>query len=265
MDQKPKQPATNAVHAGKIPDSFGGVNSPLIGSSAFNYLNSGDRYPRYFNTPNQVAVVEKLCALEFAEAGLLFSSGMAAISTTLMAHLKAGDHLVLTGSVYGGTFHFVNKQLPALGVTFSFAASPDAADILAAIKPETRMVFLETPSNPLLAISDIEIVANFCRQNGIITLMDNTFASPVNQNPILLGIDLVMHSATKYLGGHSDICAGVVVGSSNLVKPIREVALNLGGSLPAETAYLLERSLKTLVLRVNSKAKTPNLLPRHWP
>ena len=245
---------TKAVHAGTQFDKITqGTNSPVYTSTALGYLDSAVTYPRYFNTKNQLAVAEKIAALENAEAGMVFSSGMAAITSTLFTFLKTGDHIIFQNGLYGGTFNWVVSELKKFGINYTIATGNSAADFQKALEPATRMLCIETPSNPLLKITDIEAAANFAQNNNLISVIDNTFASPVNQNPVDFGIDLVLHSATKYLGGHSDICAGAVAGSEFLVKKIRNTALNFGGSLDAQVCYLLERSIKTIFVRVNQQ------------
>ncbi len=242
---------TQCVHSGARKDKrTRGLNTPIYPSSAYEYLDAVENtYPRYFNTPNERVVVEKLCALEGAEDGLMFSSGMAAISTVLLAFLDSGGHAVLQRDIYGGTHHFVTADFNRLGIEFGFTGSlPE--EIEAAIRPNTRLIYIETPSNPLLRITDIAATAEIGRRCGLLTVIDNTFASPINQNPLALGIDVVTHSATKYIGGHSDLCCGAVLGSAENIRRIHATAVNLGGSLNALTCYLLERSLKTMAVRV---------------
>jgi cystathionine beta-lyase len=245
------QKNTQCVHSGSRVDSAtGGLNTPVYPSSAFRYLDMPENiYPRYYNTPNQRAVVEKLCALEGAEDGILFSSGMAAISAVMLAFLNSGDHAVIQKDIYGGTHHFVTADFKRFGIEFTFTAN-SAKEIEAAIRSNTRLIYIETPSNPLLMITDIQAAADIGRGRGIVTAIDNTFASPINQNPIALGIDLVIHSGTKYIGGHSDLCCGAVLGRTKHITRVRGTAVHLGGSLNALTCYLLERSLKTLAVRV---------------
>lgn len=241
-----------SVHAGSLKDAIsGGVNSPIITSSAFNYVNQSDvKYPRYFNTPNQRAVSRKIAALEGAQAGKVFSSGMAAISTSMFAFLHTGDHVVLQRNLYGGTTYLVNRMFTQFGIQFSFV-DPTPEAVAAACKPETRLIYIETPSNPMLHLVDVAAIASVARERGIITLIDNTFASPINQQPLSLGIDISIHSGTKYLGGHSDLCCGAVATSHRIMEEIQQASINLGGSLDAQSCYLLERSLKTLGLRVH--------------
>jgi cystathionine beta-lyase len=247
---------TLCVHSGSYRDEkTRGTTSPIFPSTAYEYLGSEVRpYPRYFNTPNQEILVRKLCALEQGEDGVVFSSGMAAISTTFLALLKAGEHAVIQDDIYGGTRSFVTGRFPALGIRYTLV-DRDAAAIQAAILPETRLIYVESPTNPTLNIVDLRKIAKLARSRGLISLIDNTFASPVNQNPLTLGIDVSLHSGTKYLGGHSDLTSGAVVTSRELAEKIRGAATNLGGNLNAQSCHLLERSLKTLGLRVERQTE----------
>ncbi len=246
---------TLCVHSGTYRDDItGGINTPIFTSSATSYLDREKApYPRYFNTPNQEAVVSKLCALEGAQAGVLFSSGMAAMSTAIMTFARAGDHVVLMDELYGGTHSFATDDFKNLGISHTFAAT-DADALCRAATKDTRVMVIESPTNPLLSIIDIRKVAEFARAKGIITIIDNTFASPILQNPISLGIDIVVHSGTKYLGGHSDLCCGAMLASKDRAESVRMLARHLGGSLNAPDCYLLERSLKTLSLRVERQS-----------
>jgi cystathionine beta-lyase len=246
---------TQSVHAGSFGDKlFGGATTPIFASSAYDYEGvETTPYPRYFNTPNQRAVSEKLAALENAESAIIFSSGMAAIMTSLFAMIKKGDHVIFQNDLYGGTHHAVSKEFPRYGVDLTFVDGSIPENFEKAIKKETRVIYIETPSNPTLKITNIKAVADIAKKHGIITIIDNTFASPVNQNPIDLGIDISTHSGTKYIGGHSDICCGAAMGSQKLVQQIWESAIHFGGSLEATTCWLVERSLKTIVLRVRQQ------------
>jgi cystathionine beta-lyase len=247
---------TQCVHSGAIHDVMtGGVNSPIFTSSAFEYLDRDHlAYPRYFNTPNQNAVVAKVCALEGAEDGVLFSSGMAAISTSILAFAGAGDHMVMMDELYGGTHAFATDLFSRFGMEYAFAAT-DAEAVCNAVKGNTRAIVIESPTNPLLSVIDIRKVAEFCRSRNVVTIIDNTFATPLYQNPLKLGIDVVVHSGTKYLSGHSDICCGVAITSKGKAERIRAVARNLGGSLNAATCALLERSMMTLAIRVGRQTE----------
>ena len=244
--------ATRCVHAGTIHDQVEkGINSPIYTSTSFEYIDQPDTiYPRYLNTPNEKAVAGKIASLENTESALVFSSGMAAISTLLFTFLGKGGHAVFQKGLYGGTSHFLEREFERFGIACTVAASQSAGDLKSCIRENTTLVYIETPSNPLLRITDIQAVAEMSKKRGLISVIDNTFASPVNQQPALLGIDLVVHSATKYMGGHSDILAGAVTGREELMREIYQTALNFGGSLNAMTLYLLERSLKTIHLRV---------------
>jgi cystathionine beta-lyase/cystathionine gamma-synthase len=252
---------TQCVHHGGLRDTVtGGVNSPIYLSTAANYLDRDQvPYQRYFNTPNQAAVVDKVAALEGAEDGVLFGSGMAAIGTTLLTLLRTGDHVVLQAELYGGTHAFVAELFDRFGIRFDFVEMTPQA-IGAALTPQTKVIFLESPTNPLLHIMDLRRIATDARARGVTTVIDNTFATPINQNPIGLGVDVVVHSGTKYLGGHSDIQCGIAVTNSDLAGQIRHQACHLGGSLNASTCHLLERSLKTLHLRVERQTQNAGLL-----
>ena len=243
---------TNCVHSGEIKDTqFGGAVSPLFMATSYQYLEQENlRYPRYFNTPNQEVIGKKIAILENAEAGLPFASGMAAISTTLLAFLNKGDHIVLQNEIYGGAFHFAEEEFNKYGIEYSFTKGNNLTDFKKLIKPNTKVIYIETPSNPLLSIVDVKAVAKLAKKHKLISIIDNTFASPINQTPIDLGIDIVIHSATKYLGGHSDILAGAVVSTKENMERIFQTGKNFGGNLSHFISYLLERSIKTLALRV---------------
>ncbi len=250
-----KSKLTQSVHVGSVGDPlYGGVVNPIYTSAAYDY-ETEVRYPRYFNTPNQNAVVEKMAALENGQDGLLFSSGMAAIMTSLFAMVKQGDHILFQNDLYGGTHHAALNELNRYGISYSMVDADDLGTFEKAIQKNTKVIYIETPSNPLLKITDIAAVAKLARKYSITTIIDNTFASPVNQNPIDWGIDIVTHSGTKYIGGHSDLCCGVVVTTKKLTQKIKSSALHFGGSLDAQTSYLVERSLKTIVLRVKQQNK----------
>lgn len=253
---KNKSKQTQSVHAGSFGDpTYQGTVTPIFPSSAYDYegATNGTLYPRYFNTPNNVAVAEKLAALENAEEGVILSSGMAAILTSIFAMMKSGDHAIFQADLYGGTHSAVAIELPRYGMEYTMVDGADPENFERAIRKETRIIYIETPSNPTLKITDIKAVASIAKKHGLITIIDNTFASPVNQNPIDLGIDIVAHSGTKYIGGHSDICCGAVLTSKVLAAKIRNSALHFGGSLDAQTCWLVERSLKTIVLRVRQQ------------
>ena len=211
------------------------------------------RYPRYFNTPNQVALARKMAALEHGEAALIFGSGMAAVSSSLFAFLHSGDHVILQKTLYGGTSNLVVEEFEKFGIEYSFTRDLSIEAFEEKIRSNTKVIYIETPSNPLLTITDIKAVADLAKKNGLVSMIDNTFASPVNQNPIDFGIDVVIHSATKYMGGHSDILAGAVISSEFHIEKIFQLAKNFGGNLSDFTVWLLERSIKTMGIRVKAQ------------
>ena len=246
---------TVCVHTGEVEDlTFKGAISPIYLSTSYEFDEvDALRYPRNFNTPNQEALCAKIAALEHTEAALLFGSGMAALSAVFMAFLKSGDHLVVQNTLYGGAVNFIRQEFPKFGIEYTFTEGYEVDDFAAAIKPNTKLIHIETPSNPLLTITDIQGVANLAKSRGILTVIDNTFASPVNQNPIDFGIDIVMHSATKYMGGHSDILAGALAASHQYIDIIKDSAKNFGGNLSDFTVWMLERSMKTMGIRVKTQ------------
>lgn len=245
------RPSTLCIHAGThLDQASGGACSPIYTSTAYAYPNPGNEniYPRYFNVPNQQVINRKLASLEQGEDALTFGSGMAAISTLLFAYLKPGDHAVFQADLYGGTYHLVANELTRFGIEISFCRNTE--EFTTAIRPDTRLIYVETPSNPLLRCVDLTAIAALGHVHKILTVIDNTFATPINQNPISLGIDAVIHSATKYLNGHSDVNAGVVISSSAVIRRVTESAITHGGMLDSHACYQLERGLKTLALRV---------------
>ena len=253
---KSKKLGTNTIctHVGEVEDKqFKGAISPLFMTNSYAYEEvEVIRYPRYFNTPNQEGLCKKIAALEKTEAGLIFGSGMAAVSTSLLAFLNKGDHAVIQNTIYGGAYNFIVEEFPKYGIEFDFTDGFSEKDFASKIKENTKVIYIETPSNPLLKITDLEMISKIAKENNLVTLIDNTFASPINQTPTDFGIDVMIHSATKYLGGHSDICAGAVAASEEHIKKIWNVGKNLGGSLSEYTVWLLERSMKTLAIRIRS-------------
>lgn len=233
---------------------YKGVANPIFVSSAYDYEEvDATLYPRYFNTPNQQTLARQLALLENAEDGVLFSSGMAAISTSLFSILRKGDHAVIQNDLYGGTFEALVSEFVRFEIEHTFVDGSHVENFEKAIRPNTKLVYIESPSNPTLKVTDIGAVARMCKKHGLVSMIDNTFATPINQNPIILGIDIVTHSGTKYLGGHSDLCCGAALASEALCAGIRHSALHFGGSLNGISCYLLERSLKTLALRVRQQ------------
>ncbi len=261
MEKNKISPSTLCVHAGKIIDpNTNGMVTPIYTSTAFDYVDTSSlTYPRYFNTPNQKVVVEKLIALENGEDGLLTSSGMSAISSVLFGLMQKGDHALFDTNLYGGTYHAVIHELGRFGIEYSFIDGSEQS-IRDSIQPNTKLLYFETPSNPLLEIIDLKIMASLGKELDLTTVIDNTFASPINQNPLEWGIDIVIHSGTKYLSGHSDIICGAIISSKSLVQQICSSATTFGGNVNANTAALLERSLKTLSIRVQKQNENASIL-----
>lgn len=248
-----KKIGTKCVHSGNIvDDKFHGSISPIYPATTYDYRKT-DTYPRYFNTPNQLALSRKISDLESAEDSILFGSGLGAVSSTMFSFLKSGDHVILHDSIYGGTINLVNTEFKKFNIDFSYIDINDVDLLKSTIKKNTRIIYFETPTNPLLQIVDISLISSLAKENNIISIIDNTFASPINQNPINFGIDLVIHSATKYLGGHSDILAGSVSGAKEHIEKIKKSGINYGANLSDYTVWLLERSIKTLLVRVNAQ------------
>ncbi len=241
-------PATLCVAGEHDPAS--GLSMPIQTSSAYFYLDEGAQpYPRYFNTPNQMSVAKKIAALEHAEAGMIFSSGMAAISTCIMSLVGPGDHVLLLQGLYGGSHSFLINELTKWGIEYDFVA-PCVDEFRSKVRDNTVLAYVESPTNPCLGILDLKAMAKFAREANIVTVIDNTFATPINQNPIDHGIDAIVHSGTKYLGGHSDLSSGAVVGSTAIMDKVMRQARMYGGNLNAISCYLLDRSIKTLDVRV---------------
>jgi cystathionine beta-lyase len=262
MNNKIKGVNSICVHEGEVEDKvYKGAVSPIYVTTAYAYHNEGDSpYPRYFNTPNQKHLGDKIARLENAEAGLILGSGMAAVSCAMLSVLKSGDHAIIQDQIYGGTRNFIKKELAGFNIEFDFVNLNDLDAVDALVKDNTKLIYLETPSNPLLELVDIQKLTDYSKNRKLVTIIDNTFATPINQRPIDLGVDIVLHSATKYLGGHSDITAGAIATSEELMLPILLKARNFGGSLADQTVWLLERSMKTLNLRVKQQTHNAQLL-----
>ena len=253
---------TICTHEGELKDhTYNGAVSPLYMSTSYDFLDvNTKRYPRYFNTPNQESLSKKVAALEHAESAMIFSSGMAAISSTLLTFLKSGDHAVVQKDIYGGTRSLIESHFKNYGIDYSFTKDLSVESFENCIQENTKLIYLETPSNPLLKLVDLFAVAKLAKSHNIITAADNTFASPIVQNPLDLGIDIVMHSATKYFGGHSDITAGAVASSELIMGKIWDLSKDFGGNLSDYTVWLLERSMKTLGIRVKAQQKNARKL-----
>jgi len=248
---------TICTHVGQVKDEqYGGSVSPIYPGTSYEYIDKEiDRYPRYSSTPNQEFLSKKIAALEGTEDAMIFGSGMAAISTSLLAFLNSGDHIILQNDIYGGTRNLVEAQFNRYGIEYSFTEGLEVEYFEKKIKKNTKAIYIETPSNPLLKIVDIKKVADLSKSNGLVSFIDNTFATPLIQRPHALGIDIILQSATKYFGGHSDICAGAIAASSEHKEHIWNLSKNIGGSLSDYTAWLLERSMKTLSVRFYAQQK----------
>lgn len=279
MDKQLKQ-ATNLIHAGESVDAGATppLTTPIYETSTFVFDSVADvikyqegtlngyLYSRYEN-PTVVAVEQKLAALDGADMSLLFSSGMAAISTALLTLLESGDEILCCSAIYGGTFHIIEDLLPKLGITRRFISLEELANVGSVIGPTTKIVWFESPINPTLRCVDVRAVAAAGKKAGVLTAMDNTFASSVNQPVLSMGIDLSMQSCTKYLNGHSDVTGGVLSGPRSLMAPIAKTRRLLGGIMDPQPAFALGRGMKTMTLRVaqhNANAMTvAQFLERH--
>ena len=247
---------TKLIHAGEPePRIMGAVAMPIFQSAMFEYAGETDyhdlKYIRLNNTPNHVALHGKLAALENAEAALVTSSGMAAISTTLLSLLSTGDHLLAQDCLYGGTHDFLTRDFESFGISYDFVDAEDPKSWESRVRPRTKAIYVETITNPLMQVCDLEAIAAFAHSRGLVSIIDNTFATPVNFRPLEHGFDLSVHSCTKYMNGHSDIVAGAVIGRRELVDRIKRKLDHLGGSLDPHAAYLLHRGVKTLSVRVH--------------
>jgi methionine-gamma-lyase len=255
--------ATLAVHAGEAPCPVtGALDTPIYQSTTFVAADAdemaavygeekfGYMYTRYGN-PTIHALEEKLAALEGGEAALATATGMAAISTAILGFIKAGDHVVAARSLYGAAYNFLNKKLPRMGASATFVQSTCVPDFEKAIQPNTRLIYFETPSNPVLEILDIAALGRLGQSRGIPTMIDNTFASPALQQPLLLGVSVVVHSATKYLCGHGDAMGGIIIGPKDYISElVHEVIRDFGGVISPFNAWLILRGIRTLHLRV---------------
>ena len=265
MEDKIKGINTICTHVGEIHDEqFGGAVSPIYPSTSYEYIDAEvSRYPRYSNTPNQEYLCKKIAALEETETAMILGSGMAAISTTLLSLLDSGDHIVFQKDIYGGTRNLAEAQFDRYGIEYSFTEGLEASDFEKEIKENTKIIYIESPSNPILKIVDIKAVAELTKSRDLLSIIDNTFATPVIQKPATMGVDIILHSATKYFGGHSDICAGAVATSESLKETIWSMSKNLGGSLSDYTVWLLERSMKTLAIRVKAQQENAMKLSKY--
>ena len=251
---------TELVHAGEPePRIEGAVSMPIFQSSTYEYSGEGQyddiRYIRLNNTPNHKAIQKKLAVIECAESALVTSSGMSAITATLLTFLKQGDHLLSHKSLYGGTASFILEDLPRYGITFDLFDTTDPSGWSMMLKPNTKVIYTETITNPMLEVPELGAIVDFAKENNLISMIDNTFASPVLFSPAELGFDISLHSCTKYINGHSDIVAGAVIGSDEFIKIITSRMNHFGGSLNPGACFLLHRAIKTLELRMIRQSK----------
>lgn len=247
--------STKSIHAGRLePARDGAVVTPIYQSATFAYDGPHGlpavTYGRYQNTPNHAVLHARLAALEGAEDALVTATGMAAMTAALLATCAQGDRVLAARGLYGGTHALLAEELPRFGVEADFVDAHDPASWAAALRPATRIFVVETISNPLCRVTDLPAVAKFCRARGLVSLVDNTFASPVNCAPVAHGFDLIHHSATKYLNGHSDLVAGALAGRRELLAKCARIVRRLGASLDPHACFLLERGIKTLGVRV---------------
>jgi cystathionine beta-lyase/cystathionine gamma-synthase len=250
---------TEAVHAGAdLQKKHGPVATPIYQTSTFEVTDNDEQlrvtptdmfYTRYGNPTNTVVEL-RIAELERADSALLFASGMSAITTAILALVKSGDHIVAQRDIYGGAGKFFGQWLPKLGIETTFVDTTEYEQHAQAIRPNTKLLYLESPTNPTARIVDLVKVAALGKKHKLITIIDSTFATPINQRPVEFGIDLVMHSGTKYFGGHSDLMAGIIAGRKDLIEKIHETRTTLGGVMDPHAAWLLLRGIKTLAVRV---------------
>lgn len=260
-----KDISTDAIHGGDPhPRVEGAVTLPIFQSATYEFGDHDDyydiKYARLNNSPNHIALNKKLALLEGGEAALVLGSGMAAIATTALGLLSKGDHILAQSTVYGGTWSLFKNDLPRFGITCDFVDPKNFADH---IRGETKMIYVESISNPLMEVPDFKAITTLARQNRLLTVIDNTFATPVNFRPIEHGFDLSLHSATKYLNGHSDVVAGCVVGRKDLIAKINHMAVYLGGTLDPHACFMLDRGLKTLQVRVEKHNQSARKIAEH--
>jgi len=259
MKGKAHHPETKAVRAGTDLDKKNAaLATPIFQTSTFEVTDNEQQlrathtdmfYTRYGN-PTHTVVESAIAELEGAEAALLFASGMNAITTSVLALVQSGDHIVAQRDIYGGVTKFLSSWLPKLGVETTFVDTTDYDQYARAIRPNTKLIHIESPTNPTLRIVDLRRVSKLAKDHGLITTIDSTFGTPINTRPAEYGIDLVLHSGTKYFGGHHDLIAGIAAGKRDLIDKIRETRTTLGGCMDPHAAWLLLRGLRTLAVRV---------------
>jgi cystathionine beta-lyase/cystathionine gamma-synthase len=259
MKRRTRRPETAAVHgAADLEKKNGPVTTPIYQTSTFEVTDNDeqqrvtttDRYYTRWGNPTITVAEETVAAIEGVEAARSFASGMGAITTTIMALLKAGDHIVAQRDSYGGVIKFLSQWLPRLGIETTFVDTTDYEQYERAIRANTKLLYLESPTNPALRVVDFRKVAALARKHTLISMIDSTFGTPINQHPAEYGIDLVMHSGTKYLSGHADLTCGVVAGRRELIEQIHETRTTLGNCMDPHAAWMLIRGLKTLAVRV---------------
>jgi cystathionine beta-lyase/cystathionine gamma-synthase len=245
--------STTCVHAGETKEATGSLVTPIYQTATFHYPEWQKKYVyTRLSNPTIEATEEKLAALEGGAASLVFSSGMAAITATLLSVLEKGDHLVSIPDLYGGTRDLLDTELPRHGIDVTLVDCEDYSELESSIKPETRAILIETPTNPLLRVLDVRRIAEIAHRNSVALILDNTFATPINQRPLELGADIVVHSASKYLNGHSDVVAGFAVSSEEWIERIEQRRKLFGGSIDPLAAFLIMRGMKTLDIRMKA-------------
>ena len=259
------RPSTQLIHAGGLESGgWGGANTPIYQSATFSRSDADDymslRYIRLNNTPNHEVLSRRLAGLEGAEDAVVTGSGMAAIANALQSLTSSGDRLISMRGVYGGSYDFLVSDLARMGVGVDFVGANSPEEWRACVTPDTRVFYVESLSNPLLEVPDLEGIVAFCREHDLVSVIDNTFLTPLYYRPLDAGFDLVVHSATKYLNGHSDIVAGVVAGSAARLAVVRKVLCHTGGSLDPHACFLLERGMKTLAVRLDYQSRTTDRL-----
>ena len=267
MDKKKQSFNTKVIHAGEPdPRIEGAVNVPIFQSSTFEFEGQTDyndlKYIRLNNTPNHIALHKKLAILEGAEKALVTSSGMSAITTTLLTFLKNGDHIIANNTLYGGTADYIKNDLPEYGIDVDFIDSGTPLNWKDKIKSNTKVIYVETITNPLMQIGALDKVVQFAKENNLISMIDNTMASPALFCPIQHGFDISLHSATKYLNGHTDIVAGAIIGNEPHISMINSKLNHLGGSLDPHACFLLHRGIKTLSIRMERQCKSALLIAK---
>ena len=262
-----KRIETKLIHAGEPePRVMGAVSLPIFQTAMFEYAGEESyhdiRYIRLNNSPNHLALHRKLAALENAEAALVAASGMAAITTTLLTVLSAGDHLLAQNCLYGGTHDFLTQDFAGFGLEFDFIDGDEPDSWKSKLRPNTKAIYVEAMSNPTLQVSDLKAAAGFAKEHGLLSIIDNTFPSPINFRPAEWGFDVSLHSCTKYLNGHSDIVGGACIGRADLIEKITHKLNHLGGSMDPHAAFLLHRGMKTLALRVRCQNESAMKIAR---